>query len=159
MNALSKWLNLSERIISILCVISLAIMAVMGILQVFFRYVIASSLTFSEELTIFMFIWSVALGSAIALRKGSHAAIELFVNWLPAKLKKAVLIFGILLSVAFFLLLIIKGIDLTQTVHKQLSPAMQIPMSYAYSAIPTGGLFMLIYSLEQLYKLLSTPKP
>src|SRR3546814_20789551 len=82
------------------------------------------------------------------MRKNSHAAIEMFVGWLPERVGRWVLVGGMVVSGAFFAILSIKGFDLALRVYPHNSPAMRISMSYAYSAIPVGAVFMLIYTLE-----------
>jgi len=57
-------------------IIAAVIMTVMVFLQVIFRYVLGEALSFSEELARYMFVWSVAMGSALALRSHSHIGVE-----------------------------------------------------------------------------------
>ena len=48
---------------------------------------------------------------------------------------------------AFFLLLIVQGIKILGTVGSQTSPAMLLPMSVPYGAMPVGGALMFLNSL------------
>lgn len=148
MNKLEAWLDLSETALGFVCVVILAIMFVLGVSEVFCRYVLERSLSFPSELIRYLFVWSVSLGSAIAVRKNSHAAIELFVNWLPDAIRKWALVAGFVISGIFFVILAVKGFELVHRVYPQNSPAMRISMSYAYAAIPVGAVFMVIYTLE-----------
>jgi len=49
----------------------------LGVIQVFFRYVVQSSLGWSEELSRYLFVWLIFIGSAVALPKGFHIAIDM----------------------------------------------------------------------------------
>lgn len=62
----AKWCGISTAIV----------MTVMIFMQVVYRYVLADSLSWSEELARYMFIWSVAMGSALALKTRSHIGVE-----------------------------------------------------------------------------------
>src|SRR3546814_1257411 len=79
-NKIPALLDVSENIPGALCVVILAVMFGRGVTEVFFRYVVEMSLSFPSELIRYLFVWSVALGSAVAMRKNSHAAIEMFVR-------------------------------------------------------------------------------
>src|ERR1700760_1885706 len=48
-------------------------------LGIFFRYVMQSALTWSDELAQIMFIWLAMLGAVIALRRGEHMRMTTFV--------------------------------------------------------------------------------
>lgn len=151
MVGVKKILDLSEKFTVLGSIVSFSIMILMGILQVLFRYVFDSSLYFTEELARFLFVWTVFLASAICCRRQSHAAIELFVSWMPEKLRKVALIIASVCTSCFFAVIFIKGIELTIVTWRQASPAMEIPMGLIYLAIPMGGLLMLIFTIENLY--------
>jgi TRAP-type C4-dicarboxylate transport system permease small subunit len=71
----------------------LAVIFVVMVLQVSCRYVLGSPLVWSEEVARYLYIWVCFLGAPIALRRGNHIAITLFVDWLPAKLTRGIAIF------------------------------------------------------------------
>lgn len=150
MSVFKKIMDGSEQLASVVGVAAFSTMTVMGILQVFFRYVVGSSLYFSEELARYAFVWAVFMASAVCLRRGMHAAIGMIVNWLPAGVRRVALVAAGICNVVFFTLVLIKGAELTMEVREQLSTAMEVSMSYAYAAIPAGGLLLLLYSVEEL---------
>jgi TRAP-type C4-dicarboxylate transport system permease small subunit len=150
MTSIRKALTWSELMLGGVCVLALAGMVALAAAAVFFRFVVNSSLAFPDEVVRYLFIWSVFLGSAIALRRNMHAAVEMAVDWLPARARRAVLIFANLLCIGFFIILTVYGIRMVITVHPQISPALEISMSYVYAAVPVGAVFMLIYALEAL---------
>jgi TRAP-type C4-dicarboxylate transport system permease small subunit len=120
------------------------VMTVMIFLQVIFRYVLGDSLSFSEELARFMFIWAVAMGSALALRTRSHIGVEVFVDWLPSRFADKVKIVGSLLNLLFFGLLIWYGFVMVGETMDQESPALLLPMGYVYLAIPLSGIVLFV---------------
>lgn len=147
---MKKALDASEKMIGVLCILGLAVMASLGILQVFFRYVLNNSLSFSEELMIFLFIWIIFLGAAICIRHQAHAVVEMVVNFFPEKARYIIFMLGSIINIAFLAVLTLKGFGFAMGAHDQLSIAMGIPMMYVYLSIPIGALFMIIYSVEQL---------
>ncbi|MFV0514679.1 MAG: TRAP transporter small permease [Jhaorihella sp.] len=154
MRILRRVLDLSEILLMGLCVLGFILMFALGVATVFFRFVVEQSLTFPDELIRYIFIWMVLLGSAIAFRRGIHAAISMFTSMLPVMLERVVLVGATLASALFFLVLLRDGIALTRVVQPQISPALELSMSWVYAAMPVGGAFLLIYALELLVKLI-----
>src|SRR3546814_1333922 len=112
MNKIPALLDFSENILGALCVVILAVMFGLGVTEVFFRYVVEMSRSFPSELIRYLFVWSVALGSAVAMRKNSHAAIEMFVGWLPERVGRWVLVGGWEVLGVVFETLSVKGLVL-----------------------------------------------
>ncbi|MCF8475583.1 MAG: TRAP transporter small permease [Pseudolabrys sp.] len=157
MAVIRKALTLSEYLLGAVCVLFMAAMVVMAAAAVFFRFVVNSSLAFPDEMVAYLFVWTVFLGSAVALRHNMHAAVEMAVNWLPPGPRRYTLIVANLLCIAFFVVLLVFGIKSVITVHPQISPALEISMSYVYAAVPVGALFMLLFAIEAM--LPGTPLP
>ena len=125
-------------------IVAAVIMTIMIFLQVIFRYLLKAPLSFSEELARYMFVWSVAMGAALALRKRKHIGVEAFVQWLPVRLRDQAKIVGSLLSLLFFGLLVWYGFVMVGATMDQLSPALQLPMGYVYLAIPSSGVVLFV---------------
>jgi len=126
------------------------VMTIMIFLQVVFRYMLKAPLSFSEELARYMFIWSVAMGSALALRKRKHIGVEVFVEWLPVRARDQVKILGSLLNLAFFGLLIWYGFVMVGATMEQQSPGILLPMGYVYLAIPSSGIVLFVCEIANL---------
>ncbi|MBE0529439.1 MAG: TRAP transporter small permease [Rhodospirillales bacterium] len=123
---------------------AVVIMTVMVFLQVIFRYVLGEALSFSEELARYMFVWSVAMGTALALRRHSHIGVEVFVERLPARFHDPAKIVGSLLNLTFFGLLIWYGFVMVGMTMDQESAALLLPMGYVYLAIPISGIVLFV---------------
>ncbi|WP_026379221.1 TRAP transporter small permease [Afifella pfennigii] len=152
MALLRRLFDLSEVALAAICVVMLAVMVALGIATVFFRFVLESSLAFPEELIRYLFVWMIFLGAAIALRRGAHAAIGVFVSHLPRPFQYAALYLAAAVSAGFFMVLFVKGIALSRRVVPQISPALEVSMAWVYAAVPVGAAFMLLYTLESFLK-------
>jgi len=148
MAILKRLLDLSEAVLAALCVAALVVMVVLGIATVVFRFLLESSLAFPDELIRYLFIWMIFLGSAVALRRGAHAAIGVFVDYSPIALRRIAFYLAAAVSAGFFAVLIVKGILLSMRVLPQISPALEVSMAWVYAAVPVGGAFMLLYTVE-----------
>jgi len=124
-------------------------------LQVVMRYVFNASLTWSEELARYLFIWVLMLSVALAIRDNANMRVTFILDVIPWPFKGVVTVVISLLMIAFEAYLAYYGFSLAQKVFFDLSPAMRIPIGLAYLALPIGGLFMIIYSLIGLTKTVS----
>lgn len=118
--------------------------------QVFFRYVMHNSLSWSEELAIFLFTWLTFIGGEIILRKGNHIAVDALFNALKGIPKLVLSIFMDTVIIVFALIVLVSGIQLTIATVNQPSAALQIPMSFVYVSIPISMIMTIIntsYSL------------
>lgn len=136
----AKWCGVSTAIV----------MTVMIFLQVVYRYVLGESLSFSEELARYMFIWSVAMGSALALRTRSHIGVEILVERLPKSLGTPAKIFASLVSLAFYGLLVWYGFEMVFETMDQDSAALELPMGYVYLAVPLSAIVLFICEIKNV---------
>ncbi|HOX11290.1 MAG TPA: TRAP transporter small permease [Spirochaetia bacterium] len=140
-----------------IAILAAAVMSVLVILQVVFRYAIQSSLSFSEELARFLFVWTAFLGSAVALAKRAHVSIEIVVAHLPRKLKRGAILVTNGLGAIFFLILIVYGILMTIRTLDQTSAAMELSMGFVYVVVPLSGLIMLMNLVYNGYEEFMNP--
>ena len=151
MGTLKKFLNNIEEYIVIPLV---AVMVVVVILQVIFRYVIKGSLPWSEELARYLMVWITFVGASIGVKKGAHVGIEALVIALPKKVQTIAKYLGIIISIIFCIVVLSASIGILkrQIAGHQISPAMRIPMWWAYAAIPTGVFLMTVRFIQLLFK-------
>ena len=126
------------------------VIVVIALIQVFNRFALNSSLSWSEEAQIFGHIWIVFLGIPIAYRRGAHLFIETFRDKYPPLLRAA---FDLLVEVmwaAFALSLMVLGYQVARVAALQQSPGLEVPMSYPYYAMVAGGAYLALVALRRL---------
>src|SRR5690606_31541245 len=87
-----------EQLISNLCLAALVV--VLG-LQIVFRYVLGIGLSWSEEVSRFLFIWFVYVSASLAARAGTHVRVTAFVDMLPPRAGHLVRIAADLIWIGF----------------------------------------------------------
>lgn len=112
--------------------------------QVCFRYLLKSPLVWAEELARYLLVFISFFGGYVALRAGALAKVDVLKEKLPGKPAK---VLGVLADVLAFLLLIAVAyygtkLALSPTIVKQWSPAMGLPMYWAYGIIPVAAVIM-----------------
>ncbi|CAM3172184.1 TRAP transporter small permease [Paracoccus nototheniae] len=126
-----------------------ALMAVMTVLiswQVFARYVMGDSLTFSEEVARFSTVWLTMLGAAYAYRQGSLIAVDLLSGLAGPRMAIALRVTVALATAVFALVLFRYGLAITERVMSQTAPSTRVSMGWLYGAMPAGALMILINS-------------
>jgi TRAP-type C4-dicarboxylate transport system permease small subunit len=128
----------------------LAVTVVIVILQVFFRYVLNSSLSWSEEAARYLFIWAALLGFSSSVEARRLFSFEIIVARLPAAGRRACAFLYALAATAFLWVLVVDGSSLVARTMTQTSPAIGMPMAAAYAALPVGGLLIALHFLAAL---------
>jgi len=126
---------------------------ILGFSQIMSRYILNRSIIWGEQMSRFMFVWCIFLGSALVIGKGEHIQLSFFVKKYSERgyLYINILKMFIMLIIVIYLF-VIDGFKITKAVHSQLSPAMNISMSIPYSSIFFGGILMSINISIKLVK-------
>jgi TRAP-type C4-dicarboxylate transport system permease small subunit len=128
-----------------------AAMCAVGLLQVFNRFVLNRSLSWSEEFQIFAHIWIVFLAIPIAYRRGAHLSMDSLRAKLPQRAGRVFDFFIEILWIWFAVALIWLSYRVAMVAKLQESPGLEIPMSYPYYAMVAGGAYLLMVVLRRLF--------
>lgn len=129
----------------------LGIMTLIMFLQVLFRYVFNNSLTWSEEISKFIFIWITFLGAVICFRDGIHLKVDFLSERVPAKQKTILDFLDTFLITLFSGVMTVIGFLWVVNVSGTLSPALGLPLNIVfYAAFPVSTTFTFIYGLIRL---------
>ena len=141
-----KVIKILEKIEEKILIFSFMFSVALVFLQIIMRYVFSNSLSWSEELARYLFLWQVWIGTSYAISENKHLKIEALTDRMKGKIKKIVKILASSLWLIFCIFLTFKGIELVYKIYAQgqSSPAMAIPMAYAYACVPIGGFLMSI---------------
>lgn len=139
--ALRAWAPV-ERAGDAVLVLLLGGMSVVCLMQVLWRYLFASPLTWSEETANYLLVWCSALGAWQAWRWRAHLGFDLLTakappGWQhPLTLLVEALVGGFGLITAWASL---RFLDLT---WDQTSAILEIPMAWVYAAWPVSGVLV-----------------
>jgi TRAP-type C4-dicarboxylate transport system permease small subunit len=126
-------------------------------LQVVMRQ-FGASLSWSEELARYCFIWMTYMGISYGVKKHRHVKVDAILAILSKKGQIVLNIISNLFFAAFAIFIIVYGFDIaTQLLaFGQKSAANQIPMGLIYMATPIGMSLTLIRITQNVYKLVLT---
>jgi TRAP-type C4-dicarboxylate transport system permease small subunit len=114
-----------------------------NLLAILFRYGIGQPLIWTEEAQRYLMVWVAFLGSASAVSRDDHMAIDLLSGFLSVGGRRFLRVVLLALTAAFCLVLVWQGLPLAFENRNQLAPAIGIPMTYPYLAVGIGGALML----------------
>lgn len=134
MRKVLSWLNNSLE--EFLMVVSLMLMTIIMGIQVFSRYVLGASLSWSEELTRYIFVWAGFLSVSYCTKKCVSIKIEQFVAMFPKRGKALFKLVNHTIELAFFFYLMPFAVKYLMSAVEsgQVSPACHIPMYYVQAA-------------------------
>ena len=134
---------------ALLVIMLLCMMVIMGI-QVVARYAFSYSLTWSEEITRYLFIWSGFLSISFCIKKGASIKIEQIVGLLPVRLRVLMRLITYTVEIIFFVYLIPYAWHyvMAAVASQQTSPACGIPM-YIIQCSTLIGFGLGIFRLAQ----------
>ena len=151
---MSEQKNILERafrplelcLILAVCVIFLQVLA--GVVS---RYIFDFSIAWGQELAETLIVWITFIGSAVAMLRAEHMAINILYNKLSGK--SAAKIFVLIADLAVFCFLCVaaySGIQLVQRTWEMKTVTMEIPAGVLYLAFPAGCILMLIVNLRDI---------
>ena len=127
--------NIEEILISI----AIAIMSCSVFLQILCRYILTEPLVFTEELSRYSYIWIASLSIALAAKKRSHLAINIFVKKMFSERSRVLL--EILISMIAIVILIVfipQSIKYCIFVRPLISPALRFSKLVIAISLPIG---------------------
>lgn len=145
-----KWLDdhLEETILLLLLVVMTVLMGI----QICARYLFNNSLTWSEELTRYLFIWCGFISVSYCIKKWISIKVDQIINLLPETFYVIFqLILNLILTI-FFVYLSIHAFQFLQmsNASQQHSAALGLPMVYVHAAPLCGFTLASIRSFQQI---------
>ncbi|MFZ5967363.1 MAG: TRAP transporter small permease [Bacillota bacterium] len=144
--------RLDDKFEEYLAAILLTFMTIFIFFQVLSRFIFNAPLAWSEEAARFIFVWTIYISAALAVKKREHISVEVGIMFLKGKAKKAAHILGDLIFLGFTFVLLKDGIYLVEhlSANQQVSPAIGIPMNMVYTTIPLGYGLMMFRLLQRI---------
>lgn len=150
MKIYKKAMNILAMIEKWILVIATLLILILTAGNVFSRYVIHQSWSFTEEIVIAVFVLISLVAAALSAREGGLVSLPLVTDMLPEKSKKPLVIFMTVISVCFSVILFKYGIDkvLTQLANGKRTFVLNIPEWIFWIYVPIGAGCMTLHFLE-----------
>lgn len=149
-----KFVNILSRILETLTIITFSALIIVVILQITGRY---SAFTFvwTEELTRYLFIYSIAFGAPVAMERNEYISVDLLVGLLPRKIKKYYDAFIYLVLGSFSAFLVSYAYEFALLGKAQTSATLEIEMFYIHFSMVITFVFLAFYSFVNVFYILT----
>jgi TRAP-type C4-dicarboxylate transport system permease small subunit len=140
-----------HRLLVWLMAASVAILIVPVTLQIVSRYTaLIPSWIWTEELSRFLFIWMIMLGSMVGVREGTHFIVDVWPELRPRP-AAALQIVTNLFVLAFALVFVVWGVQFVRFGWNQSSELAELPMTFIFVAWPLAGLTWIVFLGESFF--------
>lgn len=147
---MSAMMNALEKGLRFILILLISAMTIIVFVQIFTRYVLGEAIGWGEEVTRYMFIYSIFLAAAICIRKNMHVGVELLTEKLTGRAKMIMYFISASIVLVFLIVVAFYGILLAIRTMGQNSPALGIPIGTVYAAIPLGAILSILFAIEKL---------
>ena len=116
------------------------------------------SMTWAQELCIFLFVWMAKFGAAYGVRAGVHVGVDVLINRLAPRPRKIVVTIGLLGGALFTGVVGTLGAILVWEIAQtdQTSEDMEVPMWIVYLCVPLGSYLMCFRFLQVVVSFVRT---
>ena len=150
MKQLKKVSNTVNSIVSYTGMVLFVVLIVACVSQVFFRFVLNNSLSWTEELARYCFIWMHLIGSSLLIEGSSHATVTVIMDLMHGMARRV--LDTVIELIVFFngVIMLYSGTVLAYSSRTNLSTAMSIPMWIINSSVAVGGLLLMFQAFVKL---------
>lgn len=120
--------------------------------QVYGRYVLNNSPTWTASGSVMIMSWFIILGASVGIREGNHLSFDVLLYFLGPRAKAALNTVSDLFVLAFALGMLVYGWRLAANNWTTTIPNIGISGSWTYAALIWGGVLMLLFSVERLLR-------
>lgn len=141
---MKKITKIYDSLEAFVLVLALAFSTLLIFVQVIFRYVLNDSITWSEELARYIFIWMIWLGTSVSMKQKEHIRMDMLMNAVHGKGKLVLDLVSGIIMLAFCIFLVKYGWDLVASMMSRgnKSVALRLPMWIVYSSLPFSQLIV-----------------
>ncbi len=153
MNRSELVFNKVNRFLEWFLILIFALLVLDVLFQVFSRYILGTSFTWTEEFARFSLIWMTILGAAYLNAKREHLSMDfLYEKFSVANKRKASILIEVIIFLFALIVMVIGGFNLVYTtLHlEQLSGTLRIPLGYVYAIMPFSGLLIMSFSIYHI---------
>ena len=136
-----RWLDRSTQYSNFLAMVSIGLMSVLIIVEVFMRLVLNSSTLISEEWSSYLLIYLIFLGLANAFKSNAFITVDIAYNQLSQTVREKLRFYSIILALIFIVILdyeVITFVISTYQKHLRSISYSETPLVIPQIAMPIG---------------------
>ena len=147
-----------NRLTETILVFLLLTLSTLMVTAVFYRYVLNNSIYWSGEVSRILLVFISFLGSTVAYKHKAHIGIDIFIEKLAGRNKKALNFTIELFFLLFWLLVFVESFKLMPIFLIQTTATLEIPYAYFFSAVPISSLLWIIHIINNIFSIIAGNK-
>lgn len=158
MKKLKQISNAINTAVSYVGMVFFIVLIIACVAQVFFRFVLNNSLSWSEELARYCFIWMHMLGASLLIEANGHATVTAVLDLLHGTVRRMV---DIMIELIVFFngtVMLYAGLKLAWSSRMNLSTALSVPMWCINGSVAIGGLLLMFQAFVAIAVILTASK-
>lgn len=128
----------------------LVVMTALVAYQVFCRFVLNASPSWTESSAIMVMSWFIFLGAAVGVRENFHMGFDVLLYVLPEGSKSALRTISDVIALAFGIGMVWYGSQLVGLTWQSTIPALGLPGGFDYLPLVAGGVLISLFSMERM---------
>jgi len=133
----------------------LVLMTVLIACQVFWRYVLNDSISWTEPGSVMIMGWFIFLGAAVGIREGYHLSFDIIIHLVPDHVKMWMRSISDLVVIAFGGGMVVYGTQLAVNAAPNVLPSLGISGAFDFLPIVAGGVLVVLFSIERIARRLA----
>lgn len=148
----NKFLQRFESILTLITGYLFLAVLLITATNIMLRNVLGVSWLFMDGLQRLLFIWMVFTGTSVLYSRNEHLVMDFFSGKLSAKMSRSIDLIHNIMFMAFVVILIIYGIQITRVRMTIPFETWKLPTGYAYMAVPVNAAVMGLFCVDKLIK-------
>ncbi|MEW9583755.1 TRAP transporter small permease [Paraburkholderia sp. DGU8] len=142
--------DLVLKITLFLCGGLLLTMVLVGGLGVVFRFVLHNSLSWSDELAAYLFVWLTCLGAAAGAKLRVHPEVRVLADRCPPAFAQALADLTDCIVLGLGVVFVMYGGDMLELMGSETATSLPVSMVYPYLSIPVCGALLVFHSAVRI---------
>lgn len=134
-----------DKLCSVLIVVMLGLMVIITGAQIICR-IWFTALTWSDEVTRYLLIWSTFLGASVVYRHSGHISVTIVQDAVPPRLSKILRVAVHVICFVLFTVLLYFSCTYCMKLNKT-ATTLPIKMKYIYLCVPISMVILMVHSL------------
>lgn len=155
MKIVARRMGVLSRVALWLSATGLVMMTAFIAWQVFGRFVLNDTPTWTETTSVLLMGWFIFLGAAVGIREGYHLSFDVLLYVLSDGTKKVLHTISDLVVIAFAGGMVVYGAQLAAQTWASTIPNIGISGGIAFLSLIAGGVLMILFSLERVARRLA----
>lgn len=149
-NRIRSVINFISNMVFAIAGTGLALMTAFVGWQVFARYVLNDTPTWTESVALLLMGWFILLGAAVGVREGYHLGLDILLHIAPPPVERIMRTVTDIVVAAFGGGMFWYGVELAKGTWTAILPAIGLPGGVVYVPVSIGGALFILFSLENI---------